>query len=157
MADGVTVKLTKYELLFAAQVGVARRIRNRSYGSRHRWGYTDTGDGWGADIDAASAELAVAKFLGGYWSGAIGRDADVGDDIQVRQTRHDHGCLLIHADDRDDHVFVLAIGTDGEFRLVGCKGGSEAKRAEWLDSKRPDGECYFVPQDELESIDELRL
>ena len=153
----VIVRLDPYEFLYAAQVGLARHIRNLARNSQHLYGYEPDLQAWANDIEGACAEFAVAKHLGKFWSGAAGRGADVGRDIGVRQTHHPKGHLVIHPKDPDAHRYVSAIGTNGVYRLAGWCYARFGKRQEWWQVRRDEGGAYYVPQGELnKEIDELR-
>lgn len=73
----------------AATVGINRHIESLIRGIyRNPYG-ADSGLGvWDSDIEAAGAEIAVAKSLAIYWGGGINtfKDADVGYRYQVRHT-----------------------------------------------------------------------
>lgn len=148
----ITVELTTEEMRTAASVGVERRLRAVARGRRHRHDWSGEGE-WGVDINAAAAELAVAKVLGRYWVDTANTDfdGDVGPGVQVRWTARANGRLLLHPDDGDTHVFVLVCGTMPAFTIPGWIRGRDGKRPEWWrqDTGRP---AFFVPREALASL-----
>jgi hypothetical protein len=147
------VVLSHAEVMQAAQAGIMRLVGNMKRGLSDRYGAPQT-DRWGIDIEGACGEMAVAKYLGLYWSGAIGNfyAADVGR-LQVRTTGHPNGRLILHEEDRDDHVFILATGRAPQFTIEGWLQGVLGKSEKWwIDSGRP---AFFVPREALFAIDTL--
>jgi hypothetical protein len=150
----IEVRLSWGELQVGAFAGVMRRVVNLHDGHVHRWRY-DAGEDWQIGIEGTLAELAVAKALDRYWTpvARYGRDvvADVGRRYQVRSTPRLDGCLIVHDDDPDDHLYVLVVGTAPELRIVGCILGDAAKRPEFwrTDVRFP---AYFVPQVALDDL-----
>jgi hypothetical protein len=147
------VTLTSQELSLAAIVGVLRRIDGLRRERPAAYGYRGT-DPWATDIEGCAAELAVAKYVDRHWTVPLANGsldtipADVGTDIQVRSTRRDDGCLIVHKQDSDDHRFWLVITHRApNYILAGWLWGHEAKRDEfWRTGERP---AYFVPQSHL--------
>lgn len=92
-------------------------------------------------------EMALAKGLNRYWSGAgqgFHDDDDVGG-LQARATKHPDGCLLVRKDDADDAPYFCLIGEDGTYDIVGWAYGYEAKRVRPQErAGRP--AAYFYPQ-----------
>ena len=117
------VKLEKYEVLAAAQVGVLRQcqVLERK---------TACEAPWQAHVEAACAEMAFAKLAGWYWSysaGVFRREKDVGN-VQVRHTEKPDGRLIVTDADEDNDVFVLVRGRAPEFDVVGWAYGRDVKR-----------------------------
>lgn len=151
----IPVTLTEQEMRLAADVGVGRQIRSMLAGRKDAYGFK--GDPWRIHIEGAMGELALAKALGRYWSGAgelYGDDTDVGG-VQVRtRTRHDYE-LYVWPRDEDEAIFVLVTGTPPSFRVHGWIRGADAKRQEWFKSlgRAP---AYFVPQEALRPLTERK-
>lgn len=149
--------LTTSDLYFAAQAGIMRRIsaikkqRNEPFG-------TPSTDLWDVDIESCIAEYLVAKAFNMAWipyrENPIEIQADVGANIQIRSTKLQYGNLILHEEDKDDHFFVLVIGTGLDKRIVGWITGEDGKQQMYWQTKtgRP---CYFVPQSRLHSIEEF--
>jgi len=150
------ITLTAEECFSAAIVGVGRRMSgllgmSPKHG-RKRYG----SDLWGADIEAAGAEMAVAKYLGQYWTGVAStfKGPDVGIDIQVRHTERPTGLLIIRKDDNSAAAYVLVVGLMPSYEIVGYIYGGEAKRPEWLSTfGQPTREpAYKVPRNALQNL-----
>lgn len=150
-----SVQLSREDLSYAAHVGVCRRVE--SLASPGRYGAPTRGPQlWGQDIDATCAELAVALLLDRPWTGAEPKAAaDVGDCYQVRHTHHPDGRLIVHKEDADDHVFVLATGTMGCFCIHGWMFGYTAKDPKWWCEPRGGYPAFFVPRSELGRMETL--
>lgn len=149
------VTLTWMEQMFAAYVGSLRRIK--AINERLSEPYsTPKGDLWGNDIESSGAEMAVAKALGLYWTAARGIDA-AGDvsGLEVRSTKYPTGRLIVHKADKDDAPFVLVRGVFPTYEIVGWITGRDAKaEAYWFAGDgRP---AYFVPEEDLADLDELK-
>jgi hypothetical protein len=151
------MKLTHYDLYSAAHAGVLRRISAIVRQRQEQHG-TPTTDLWGVDIEACIAEMLVSLTVNASWRpflavpGEI--QADVGSSIQVRHTKHDHGCLIVYDHDRDDQQFVLVTGLGLEQKIVGWIHGVDAKKPEhWKASARCP--AFFVSQEFLRPIEEL--
>ena len=151
--------LTTSHLYFAAQAGIMRRIsaikkiRSEPFG-------TPKDDLWGIDIESCIAEYLVAKTFDSAWipyrDNPKEIEADVGENIQVRSTNLQHGSLILHKEDKDDHVFVLVIGQNLNKRIAGWVRGIDGKIESFWQVKtgRP---CYFVPQSCLHPVEDFFL
>ena len=124
-------KLNNTELYMCALVGVYRRLATWKSGK-----FKDlTGSPWEVDIEAACAELCVAKFLNKCWdvSGFANRKkGDVGS-VEVRHAKRDREnpdagrCLIIYEKEDDlTRPFVLVIGSAGDYELVGWIFGEQS-------------------------------
>lgn len=142
------VTLTPEEMFAGATVGVRRRIRAILKRRQHRHGY-EGGDNWTTDVDAALAEMAVAKALDRFWTDdpAPDYEGDVGS-AHVRATPRKDGCLILHKDDPDEAMFVLVVGRENTWGIVGWIQGRDGKQEEFWreDTGRP---AFFVPQNAL--------
>lgn len=150
-------RLRENEAMLAAYVGARRHVDKLFRGQRDRYGAEARLDQWSVDIEAAGAEMAVAKVLGLYWTGANGlHDAttDVGR-LQVRNPLPGNQSLLVRPSDADDHGFVLVTGTIPRFEVVGWMLARDAKRPEWRRDPGGHGAAYFVPQEELHDVSEI--
>jgi hypothetical protein len=149
------VVLTPHEFLYAAMVGCTREIDNRRKQRFDRYGPRTTSP-WDLHIEGAAGELALAKYLGHYWSGALGNlDAADVRDWQVRTSAGEDSCLIVHPADGDDDRFVLIIGTAPNFLIRGWAYGRDAKRLEfWRDPSGRDRPAYFLPQSQLRPMEQ---
>lgn len=151
-----SVTLTASELTTAAMIGVRRQVQNLVRGRQDAHGRGPE-DGWTPHIEGACGEMAVAKWMGLYWSGNMGELAadDVGG-LQVRTASAVDSRLIVHPSDPDDRVFVLVTGRAPNFVLQGWLMGRDAKDpAFWVDpgTGRP---AFFVPLVRLMAIERLK-
>ena len=103
--------------------------------------------------------MYVALTLNQSWRPFVSKPgeliADVGLTIQVRHTRHNHGCLIVYENEKDDQSFVLVTGISLNQKIVGWIQGRDAKNQSfWKQSAR--FPAYFVPQEALLDIAMLR-
>ena len=150
--DDVVVTLSWSEVAWAAREGCQRAIRAMSKG-RVRPGSNKKrrGGRWDHDVEAACAEVAVAKHLRAYWAPdpALDYAGDIGGGWHVRSTDLPKGCLIVYREDPDDGKFALAVGTVPTFRLPGWIVAADAKRTDWWESDKLDRPGFMVPQTEL--------
>lgn len=149
------VVLSWPEVLRAATVGVLRRINGLKHRLPEVYG-SPNGAAWDADVVGALAEMAVAKFLGVYWEGALhpqGRDEGDAGAFQVRATTIPAGALILHERDADDARFHLVIVNGATCTLAGWTTGAEGKRPEFWFAKAP-RPAFFVPQEALHPVEE---
>jgi len=148
------VTLTWSEVMQAAQVGVLRQVQNLRLQREPRYGAGDAG-GWEKNIVGTLGEMAVAKWLNQFWSGALGdlKAADVGL-LQIRATVHGTH-LLLHPADADEQIFILVTGLPPVLRLCGwCRGREGKQQRYWRDlaGGRP---AYCVPQAALRAMAQI--
>lgn len=154
------VRLSLSEVHFAATVGVRRQLANLHAGLKPKHGAGVTAD-WEKHVQGACGELVVAKLLGLYWDAGgkgIPMPGDVGP-LEVRCTPYRTGCLVVYKEDTDNARFVLVTGYGLEYQVPGWLYAAQAKRQEWWRTERPDrstGWAYFVPQEALRPIADLR-
>jgi hypothetical protein len=153
---GVRVNLTWPELLLAANVGVYRTVQNLRLGRKDRFG-ADPENRWTLSIEGAAGEMAVAKAMDLFWSGAIGdlKADDVGA-LQVRtRSRHEYE-LPLHPTDLDDRIFILVTGRAPQFWVRGWIFADDGKRSEWwADPSGKNRPAFFVPHSELRDMADL--
>lgn len=137
-----------------ATIGVARRMASLRRGQTNKVQNRDFG--WHSDIEAACAEIALAKVLGVYWGGGVNtfHDADAGL-FQVRHTQLENGCLIVREADSDYERFVLVRGTHPTYEIPGWLLGADAKTERF--ARAPGGHmpAWFVPATELRPVSEL--
>lgn len=150
-----SVELTAGEIAIAQFVGSQRDVAARVYGRKDTKGYTESRiPRFEQQIQSAAAELAVAKALNQYWSGALtwepnlGGLADVGGLVEVRSTATNPPHLIIHPREPDDRPFFLVTGSIPTFTIHGWAMGCDAKKDKWWDKTRP-FPAYFLPASEL--------
>ncbi len=158
MDKQIAIPLSSIEMFNAASVGITRRL---SAVKRNRPSKTinPTLDLWGLDIEAAAAELVVAKWLGRYWHSIVDEPGTLEGDVgkyQVRHTKHTNGCLIVYSKDSSDAVFVLVAGAYPDNKVAGWIMGRDAKNKKyWQDNRSTP--AYFVPQDALLDPIELEM
>jgi hypothetical protein len=151
------ISLTPEEAYMAFLVGGQRQLNSVLAGRRDAYGFK--GDPWRVHIEGAMGEMALAKCLGRYWSGAGERfedDTDVGG-IQVR-TRSNHKYeLYLWPKDETDAIYVLVTGLPPVYRVRGWITGADAKNEDWFKSLQTGrAPAYFVPTEALRPMAELR-
>ncbi|GAI64601.1 unnamed protein product [marine sediment metagenome] len=149
------VKLSQPECRIATYIGRLRREISVAYGRKTRRDWTP--DGFRNDVEAAAAEMAVAKYLNIYpeWQptpGAVPR-FDLtwnGQRLDVKSTQRQDGNLLIpylltHL------LYVLVCGQMPEYRILGKINGFKASSVgRWVTLEH--GPCWLVPADRLEPL-----
>ena len=112
---------------------------------------------WYGHIGGACAELAVAKYLGVYWGGAIDtyNTSDMeGHDFEVRFSPV--GKPKVRP--RDTRKVIAVMGNAPQvkrFEIVGWISPAEARRDEWKSEDHPI--CWFPPRTAWRSIDTLEV
>lgn len=153
-----TVALSWNELRLAAQVGMTRRIDDMQKGCVTKYGVKEK-DKWANDPIGAIGEMAVAKMLGIYWSGAFEVGAlDVGR-VEVRTSclGLTSGHLLLHRDDSSKKIYVyVRMGASRVLAVVGWIYGHEGKQRKFWDDKVGGRPCFFVPERVLHPVKSLR-
>lgn len=162
------VTLTSEQWQKAVECGTARREaaarRNRSQPHGHP---TDASGKeiplLAMDIASSAAEQAVSIWTGLEWRNEIIDGAlidypcDVGEDIEVRWTKHDHGRLLAYKGEKFRNRFVLVTGPiEGpRFRLAGWLPGDKvAQEHHWKMTPRGTM-AYYIQQSRLRSALEI--
>jgi hypothetical protein len=146
MNNNTFITLSFHEIYMAACIGVARRLASLKRNETNKVQNKDFG--WHTDIEAACAELAVAKFLNIHWDGSINsfKKADISNSLQVRHTQLPNGCLILRDRDNPEEKYVLVTGTHPQYKIIGYILGKNGMQNEFL---RNPGEVYpawFVPQ-----------
>lgn len=149
-----SIELSESEASICCLIGGLRRITSRVDNIVDRHSH-DKEKGWGYDIEACGAEMAVAKFLNVYWEGHV-RNFH-GHDVAGRQVRHcvrEDACLIIREHDKDEDKFILVVGLIPTFRIAGWELGKLCKQDKWLKNPPPEREekSWFVPQTHLRKM-----
>lgn len=77
-------------------------------------------------LQGFGAEFAVAQWMGLPWNRGVRSRADVGKNVEVRQTKYEGGFLVLKSFDHLDRLFVLAVGRFPSYRIAGWIPGSAA-------------------------------
>lgn len=110
--------------------------------------------------DGFAGELAVVQYLGikdhmpNYENNIR---PDVGE-YDVRQTKYQHGKLLLHHDDPDDRITIQVTGRGRKFTLTGWILNKDGKLERLWGTlpKQPDRPAFLVPQAMLKPMHLLR-
>lgn len=147
------VELTVSEFLQAVNVGMQRMVTSASAGHNHASTYERTFvKRLQEETLGACGELAVCKALNRYWDPRLNtfhNVADIGDDIEVRSTDRDGGCLIVRENDPPERWYVLVTGEPPSLTVRGYIKGSKARRDEWVRDPHDHRAAWFVPQSEL--------
>jgi len=149
------VILSKPECRIATYIGRLRREISVAYERKTRRDWTP--DGFRNDVEAAAAEMAVAKYLNIYpeWQptpGAVPR-FDLtwnGQRLDVKSTQRQDGNLLIpylltHL------LYVLVCGQMPQYRILGKIRGVEVPLAGRWVTMKPKA-CWLIPPEKLEPL-----
>lgn len=163
---GVSIELTTQEIIMAAQAAPIR-VANQLYQLRADGHASNRGRG---DVDAysqvithmqaAAAEIAVARFLGIPWPGSFG---DAGPDlvrhdrdgrpvyIDVKHTRHENGRLIVDPDrGHANWQYILVTGYPPHLTIVGWRWGLDIMQPQHLRALTPHRpESYCMEQSQL--------
>ena len=151
------VKLSQPECRIATYIGRLRREISLAYGRKTRRDWTP--DGFRNDVEAAAAEMAVAKYLNIYpeWQptpGAVPR-FDLtwnGQRLDVKSTQRQDGNLLIPYLE-EYLLYVLVCGQMPQYHILGKIRGVEVPLAGRWVTMKPQA-CWLVPADKLEPLKE---
>ncbi len=80
-------------------------------------------------LQGFGAEYAVSTWTGLPWNRGVRSKADVGQNVEVRQTRYSDGLLVLKSFDHFERIFILAVGRFPSYRLAGWIHGSAGIRA----------------------------
>ena len=165
--SAVIIELSYQQMTTAAMIGVRRQISAMAKRRQH-WGVLPSSETEAFDnhIVGCHGEMAVAKYLDRYWSGAIGdfAAADVGARIQVRASNHPRANLCLHpppsaAEKRGDKpgdYFICARVLLPAVHLMGWMRGAAAQQRHYWRELQPGRPAYVVPVDDLSPMPELR-
>jgi hypothetical protein len=148
------ITLNANEMLVATYIGSRRNAEALHRKRKPRFPEKTPGELWGFHIEAAHAELAVAKYLGVYWGFGVNtfHTPDiVNTPFEVRWSTKD--CLKVRPDDKG--IVISVTGTCPNYEIKGWIHAEEAKHEAFLNKQKP--ECYFVPHAKLNDISTLTL
>jgi len=142
----------------AADCGVTRNIL--AWDKPDAFGFDDE-HGWNAHIEGACGEVAAAKALGRFWSPSVNTfdAADIGLRLQVRtRSRHEYELYVRPRDveNHPDHAMILVTGKAPLFVVRGYIIAKDACRDDWLKEYGSRPPAWFVPQQQLLDIDDLK-
>ncbi len=154
----MNVRLSTDELYVAAITGAHRHITTIGKGSdRPERRGSKPNTPWEADIEAAAAELVVARTAGMYptaiiFDGHVAK-ADVGENIHVRWTLEHDRCLIVRpGKDPEDGFFFLVTGQAPDYVIRGWITGRDARQDRFVRDPGGVAPAWFVPQSELKPL-----
>lgn len=145
------MKFDGWQMITALDVGGRREVLARHLKRSEPHG-TPERDSWEGNIEGAGAEYLASIETGLPWHMEIKKDLfpkppDVGDDIEVRWTRHADGHLTIYDDDPIERRYCLVIGRMPNLELVGIVEGERVMIGKYR-GKTPRGTpCWWIPRD----------
>lgn len=154
--------LSSSEKALAIAEGERRQNVNVSQGKMGRnRGPANGQDALRMHILGAGGEMAVASYLGLKQfvfkeTEARRGSCDLPPNIDVKTRARHYYDLICLRDESPEKTLVLVTVQDQEIRLHGWISANDAKRKEWLKEYVPGRPCYFVPQQNLRSIEELK-
>lgn len=150
----IEVSLTLLEFDLAQHVA-AQRNRDGIRANADASKFGNAADTLAVHLRGALGEIAAAKALRRYWTGAgsdFHHDDDVGR-IQVRVTDREDGCLIVRPDEgHDNDPWVLVTGTFPHYVVRGWIYGHEARQPEFLRAPNGRPAAHFVPQAALTPV-----
>lgn len=155
-AELLVVKFTPLQLAIGSVMATERLVNAWFSGARNRTFEPDEGRDtqWENAIAGVLGEWTVVILTGLPWTAMAGRGAraDVGEDIEVRTTRHAHGGLTVHEYQRDAADYVLVTYERNVYTVRGFCPGVFAKsdcyhRPDWGQGKSH--RVFCVPQEDL--------
>src|SRR6516164_7258442 len=155
--EPIEVILTRWELMTGAICGSMRQIEALLNNSADAHGFNEE-HGWNIHIEGACAEIAAAKALQRYWECGVNvfHAPDIGHNIQVRRrSRHDWD-LYVRPKDNPDHLWVLVTGIAPRFVVRGYMLGHEIRREGRQETYGGRPPAWFVSQDKLHDINDLK-
>lgn len=156
------IELTPQELHHAAHLGLTRQYQAMVRGNRDSVWEKPYHESLSAHVVGAMGEMAVAKYMGMWFSfgeGTYKIYSDLANDIEVRTRTNGEWSLLVRPNDSDTSIFVCCVigSSAGEVVIHGWIEGKEAKKEEWSKDWGNRGRpVYSVPKESLAHISELR-
>jgi hypothetical protein len=151
--SSIWITITLAEMLHGATVGtirhfeaqVAKRTPNHKFMNK---------DPLAAHIQGAIGELVVAKCRDRYYFPTVNnfKEADIGENVQVRlRTKHEWE-MIVRNDDNPDHIFVHVTGEGPQYRIHGWAYGRDVMLPEYRQNHGNRVESWFVPAKVLRPI-----
>lgn len=147
----MVITLDRHEIFTAMHAAISRSISSVNSRQMRNMAHQTPWERILLDVEAAGAEVAVAKYLGVYWAPTFGSNVvDINPNIDVKFTKHLTGRLLVYPEADPDRRYVLVTGAMPTYNIIGWIDGHDAKVDEFLDQpdrRRPP--LYCVPQERL--------
>ena len=162
MPQHIVWQLSSAEKALAIAEGERRQETNAKQGKLGR----NNGPALGDDalrmhILGAGGEMAVASFLGlkdfvFQETEATRGSCDLPFNIDVKTRSRHYYDLICLLDESEDKTLVLVTIQNQEIRLHGWLHAHQAKQKQWKKEHVPGRPCYFVPKNNLRSMEELK-
>lgn len=162
-SGAIQITLSRDDLKLAAKVSRLRDSENRHVG---RPDGKVVANGLMANMEGAVGELAVSKALSLPWDGKFFKDNEwltwrnVGHDVsglEIRSTSHKLGRLIAHPKDKGDSPFILVrLHEKPNILIAGWAFGRDIKKAEFWQDVGYGRPCFYLPNDKLRPITELK-
>lgn len=144
--------LAWYEMEDVCRNALSREMESYKKKSRPRINAQTVVKDLATNIDGSGAEMVVAKLLDKFWMAGVNKwgehDVSIQLKVEVRQTLHAHGHLVLYQKDPPERPYVLVTGTMPTYTVRGWKWGYEAKLPKWQQLDKED-RPFWVPQSEL--------
>jgi hypothetical protein len=154
----IMVRLSRHDEITAHTAGLERESR---YGSNPKFN-GNKGNFHNAVVihsEAVGAEIAVARYFDIKdfvpTVNTFKNEPDInlgGLGLEVKQTAHKNGHLIITDDDRDSDIAVLVVGESPSYYIVGWIPVGVAKRPRFLSAQGG----YWISQINLQPIETLK-
>lgn len=157
----VEIELNSSQIAQAAHVGILRHISALQDSRSNLHGTPETP--WERHIEGACGELAVAKYLGAFWDGNIGKiDCDDIGHCEVRTTTREDGHLLINGSAKPERAYVLVVGAAPRYSIRGWMWSHDAMTDRYLNRREVIRQgrkiqMWWVPQGDLRPPKDLFL
>ena len=155
----IHIRLSWPEISLAGNVGVLRKVYAMQRQLISKDG-ANQGD-WNSEIDGACGEMAVAKWLGMYWTGTIGETdkPDVGPyEVRTNGSRKYTDTILRPGKVHKDRAYISVLAFLPDFEIIGWIMGADATQQQWFRNGTPDRpKAWFVPQTSLQPLHTLPI
>lgn len=156
--EDIVVTLSWAEIMLAAHVGCMRNVQSLR-AEREPGNGIGIENTWSPNIEGACGEMALAKYLGVYWSGNIGnlKADDVGSyQVKTNMSRRLDD-LILRDTDTTERFYVSVLSFLPRFIICGWIHGPDGKQGKWKREGSPGRPAFFVPRNVLHDIDTLPL
>ena len=148
-----TIFLTVPEMLMAERIGKHRNDESIKDGRRESYGATGNNEEY--HVHGCYGEIAVAKFLNVFWTGAtnVFNVPDVGG-FYVRCGRPGKDLWIRPSDGPEPRCFVT--GAENAFTIQGWTYPHECKKEEWYcDPQGRNAPVWMVPTSHLHPVNHI--
>lgn len=157
------VTLTNDEWAMAVQVAMLRQHHSMYRRSKDNLYEKPLMEQFKIHLLGTMGEVAAAKAIGLHWHGGVNDHKvvpDIKPDIEVRHRTKPYYELYVRPDDPKERCYVLTRGgweDIPEIEVVGWILGGDAVREEWKQSYGGYRDAYFVPDNMLYPLEDLRF